>query len=427
MKRSISLLLVIALVCSCLCGVSFAVQGYAISQDGIDFIKDQEGFIPYRVWDNSQWSIGYGTACSANAYPNGITRAEAEKLLRNYLTDIEIKLNEFIAANGLPFGQAQYDCLVSFTFNVGTSWLKGSRLSRLLVSGMFSEIDFASAIGVWCHGNGRAVNSGLVKRRVREIQLFFFGDYTGKNSPEYVYVQFDAAGGEMTTDIYFYRKDNPFGFLQTATKKDTRFLGWYMGDGTKLTEGTIATKNLRVTARWQNPHPASQVFTDLSETAWYYGYVDDLYNGSVIQGYADGTIRPQGNVTVGEALKMIFLACGYPAQSPSPSDPWSWASGYRAFAMAYGFLDPGEAADLNAAADRALIAKVAALAMGLLDGPTDEDDEIFADTKDPHVLALYWAGIVEGSLDESGSRYYKPDSNITRAEIFAIISRIKNS
>jgi len=71
-KRSISLLLVIALVCSCLCGVSFAVQGYAISQDGIDFIKDQEGFIPYRVWDNSQWSIGYGTACSANAYDEDV-------------------------------------------------------------------------------------------------------------------------------------------------------------------------------------------------------------------------------------------------------------------------------------------------------------------------------------------------------------------
>lgn len=426
MKRIIALLLTLCLLCGLLSGVCFAETGYRISEAGIEFIKSQEGFIPYRVWDNSQYSIGYGTVCSANAYPNGITTKEADKLLRSELVDIEAKLNQFITSNNLPLGQAQYDCLASFTYNVGTNWLKGCRLSRLLVSGMFTGIDFASAIGVWCHaGSGHAVSSGLVLRRVREIQLFLHGDYTGKNSPNYVYVLFDAAGGEMTTDIYFYPQGNPYGFLQTPEKNGTMFLGWYMGDGTKLTEGTVANKNLRVTARWQTAHPASQAFRDLEESAWYYGYVDDLYNGGVIQGYSDGTIRPQGNVTVGEALKMVFRACGYPAQSPTASDPWSWASGYRALALAYGFLDPGEAEDLNAAADRALIAKVAARAMNLADQASSE--VVFADTTDAHVLALYWAGIVEGSMDEAGNRYYKPDSNITRAEIFAIISRIMNS
>jgi len=425
-KRFIALLLSLCLLCGCLSGVCFAETGYRISREGIEFIKSQEGFTKYRVWDNSQYSIGYGTVCSANAYPNGITVQEAERILLEEMADIEVKLNQFITSNNLPLGQAQYDCLASFTYNVGTNWLKGCRLSRLLVSGMFTGIDFASAIGVWCHaGSGHAVSSGLVDRRVREIQLFLHGDYTGEYSPNYVYLLFDAAGGDIATDIYFYPQGNPYGFLQTAEKKDTRFLGWYMGDGTKITEGTVATKNMRVTARWQTAHPASQAFSDISESDWFYGYLDDLYNGGVIQGYADNTIRPKGTVTVGEALKMILRACGYPAQSPTASDPWSWASGYRALALAYGFLEPNEALDLNAAADRLLIAKISAKAMNLSGQPTAE--VVFADTTDPYVLALYWAGIVEGTTDEAGVRNYKPTASITRAEIFAIISRIMNA
>lgn len=425
-KRIIALFLTLCILCGCLSGMCFAESGYRISQEGIEFIKAQEGFTKKPQWDNSQYSVGYGTVCSPNAYPNGITVQEAERLLLKEMAEIEVKLNQFISTNNIPLGQAQYDCLVSFTYNVGTSWLRGCRLSRLLVSGYFTGIDFASAIGVWCHvGSGHAVSSGLVERRVREIQLFLHGDYTGENSPNYVYLLFDAAGGSIATDIYFYPQGNPYGFLQTAEKKDTRFLGWYMGNGTKITEGTVAEKNMRVTARWQTAHPASQAFSDLSESAWYYGYVDDLYNGGVIQGYADGTIRPQGTVTIGEALKMIFLACGYPAQSPTPADPWSWASGYRALALSKGFLDPNEAVNLSEKADRKLIAKVAAKAMDLQDQIPDE--AVFADTTDSNVLALYWAGIVEGTVDEAGNRNYKPDSSITRAEIFAIISRIMNA
>ena len=425
-KRTICLILIFAVACTCLTGVTFAnnTARYSVSEEGIAFIKKQEGFTKYRVWDNSQYSIGYGTACSAGAYPNGITVAEADRLLRNALVPLEEKLNNFIVENNLPLGQAQYDCLVSFTYNVGATWLKGCRLSRLLVEGMFTGIDFASAIGVWCHA-GKSLSSGLVIRRVREIQLFLHGDYTGENSPNYVYVLFDAAGGSMGTDIYFYPQGSAYGMLQTAEKDGTRFLGWYKGDGTKLTESTIATQNLRVTARWQNPHPASQAFSDLSETAWYYGYVDDLYNHAVIQGYEDGTIRPDGNVTIGEALKMIFLACGYPAQTTTATDPTQWASGYRAFAIAQGILQPDEATNLNAYADRLFIARVAALAMKLTLQPANE--EIFKDTDDQHILALYWEGIVEGSFDDNGGRYYKPHSYITRAEMFAIISRIMNS
>lgn len=420
--------MIVAVLCCLLCGTCMAENEYAISEQGINFIKNQEGFTPYRVWDHSQYSIGYGTAVSAGAYPNGITRAEADVLLLKSLANVEKKLNDFIFANAIPLGQEQYDCLVSFTYNVGTNWLKGCRLTRLLTSEGFTGIDFASAIGVWCHaGSGSAVNSGLVLRRVREIQLFLHGDYSGKESPNYVYVLFDSAGGDILTDIYFYPQGSAYGYLQPAEKDGTMFLGWYKSDGGQLTESTVATKNLRVSARWQNPHPAVEAFTDIYENAWYYGYVDNLYNGGVIQGYADKTFRPSGKVTVGEALKMIFVAAGYPAQTPTPTDPGQWASGYRALAVTLEIFKPDEYADLNVSANRSMIAMVAAQALKLTEQPEPEEDgPIFADTEDPNVLALYNVSIVEGSLDEAGKRHFKPESSITRAELCAIVSRIMN-
>ena len=424
MKKTITWLLIFIFVFSCLNGVTLAAEtDYTLSNEGVEFIKSFESFIQYPVWDNGHYSIGYGNQCNPSDYPNGITKAEADKLFRNSLKTFEASLNKFISANNITLGQTQYDALISFTYNIGVGWLKNTRLSNLLISGRFTAIDFASAIGVWCHV-GKSIANGLVTRRVREIQLFLHGDYTGKDSPKYAYVQFDAAGGDMLTDIYFYPVGSTYGMLQSATKKDSMFLGWYRGDGTKLTVGDTVAGNIRVTARWQNPHPAKEAFTDLSESAWYYGYVDDLYNGGVINGYTDGTIRPQGQVTIGEALKMILVAARYPEQSPTPADPYQWASGYRALAVTLGIFEPDEYKDLNQPANRALIARIAAKAMKLT--YTSGAEDVFKDTQDPNVLALHLEDIVLGSINAAGDRYYYPDNSITRAEIFAVVSRIMN-
>lgn len=420
MKRIISLLLATVLLVGCLAGLTLvsAANKYSISALGIGFIKSKEGFSARPVWDVSRYSIGYGTACpDPSAYPNGISVEEAEELLRSALVSVENKLNEFLMKNNIPLGQEQYDALVSFTYNVGTSWLKDSRLASMLLKGTFSPMDFASAIGVWCH-TGNDIASGLVLRRVREIQLFCHGDYTGKNSPKYVYVQFNANGGSMLTDIYFFPQGSAYGSLQKSTKEGSKFLGWYKADGTKLTEDTIAMENLRVTAKWGAQVSASQVFSDLYEYDWWYTFVEDLYNQGVIDGYTDGTIRPRGDVTVGEAMKLIFLAAGFPAQTPSATDPGQWASGYRTLAITLGIIDIDEYTNLNQKADRLFIAKVASIALGL---PLEsKNPNAFSDTQDPYVLSLYDAGIVIG--DNKGC--YKPNDHITRAEIFTIVSRM---
>ena len=68
---------------------------------------------------------------------------------------------------------------------------------------------------------------------------------------------------------------------------------------------------------------------------------------------------------------------------------------------------------MNAAISRKQIALLASKALGLTD---KSGKSPFVDTDDLNVMALYNAGIVEGTTESDGLTYYYPDSSITRAK-----------
>ena len=164
------------------------------------------------------------------------------------------------------------------------------------------------------------------------------------------------------------------------------------------------------------PQSAADAFSDVPAAQWYYEYVDKLYTSGVVGGFPDGTFRPQNNVTTGQALKMILLAAGYAEPDPVSSH---WARGYLDLALAQSILDRGDITDLDVPITRAMMAKIAANALGLR--RTDEAD-YFTDTKDDYVHALYEYGIVGGYTDGT----YKPAKKLTRAEVSAIVCRIQD-
>ena len=49
-------------------------------------------------------------------------------------------------------------------------------------------------------------------------------------------------------------------------------------------------------------------FSDISEKDWFNTDVKRLQRQDIINGYNDGTFRPNGNVTNGEALKLILTS-----------------------------------------------------------------------------------------------------------------------
>lgn len=178
LKKFICLLLTLAMIFPCFNGLEVkvnAVKKLTASQDCIDLIKETEGFSKYKYWDYSQWTIGYGTGCGANEYPNGITEAEAEKLLKNYVSSFSTCVNNFASKYNITLTQNQFDALVSMSYALGNLWEAYDEfdLKTILINGSenYSFLEIAKAFGEWRKAGG-SVLQGLVKRRQLETVLF---------------------------------------------------------------------------------------------------------------------------------------------------------------------------------------------------------------------------------------------------------------
>lgn len=162
---------------------------------------------------------------------------------------------------------------------------------------------------------------------------------------------------------------------------------------------------------------SSLPFSDVPSTSWYYTYVKDLYNSKVINGTTSTTFSPQGTVTFGQALKMILLAAGYEEQAPTTTH---WASGYYRLASQKGFLPSNLSLTLDQPITRLQIASIAVRTLGLT---RTSSKSPFSDTTDQSALILYDHGVFTGVQTETGL-LFKPNANISRAEISAVIWRI---
>ncbi|MGM9619069.1 MAG: GH25 family lysozyme [Oscillospiraceae bacterium] len=161
-------------------------------------------------------------------------------------------------------------------------------------------------------------------------------------------------------------------------------------------------------------------FSDVKASLWCAQQIYDMAEAGVINGYGDGTYRPDNPVTCGAALKLVLLAAGYPEQ---PATGTNTLSGYYDYALKKGFIDEGEITDLKAEASRLLIARLTARALNL---PKSNLSSPYADTSDGYAIALYTTGIMQGK-DQGGVRVLAATENIKRGEMATVIWRIQNT
>ena len=154
-------------------------------------------------------------------------------------------------------------------------------------------------------------------------------------------------------------------------------------------------------------------FSDITSSTWCYKYVLELSDAGVIDGYDDGTFKPNSQVTYGAALKLIMLAAGYAEQAPTGSNVFS---GYLARAQEDGLVSGS--VNLSAPITRLAVSQIAAKALGL-NITNLSSVRPFTDTTDPYVQALNAAGIVEGYFS-NGTSTFKPYNTLTRGQISAI-------
>ncbi|MBQ7085959.1 MAG: S-layer homology domain-containing protein [Clostridia bacterium] len=403
----------------CLCASYIPVKAanMTISQEGIDFIKSKEGFYKDMYTYAGSWLIGYGTLCEEGEYPDGITEEKAEELLREELARQGNEVNTFITKNGITLQQYQYDALVSFTYNLGTNWLKGnSKLVKILKGEQATRDEVVDAFGIWCHAGGK-VQDGLAKRRIQEALMFLDGKYNVKNDSEYAYIGFDAGEGETARDVLFYKVGNVYGSLPKATRLGYTFEGWQTAKGTQILISHNVQNSRTLYAKWSK-NKYGKSFADVTGDKWFYHYIMELSEENVITGYPNGNYGPYDTTTTGAAVTLLMRAVGAPEQ---PAADNHWAGGFINYAHEKGFLDKDRLGNYDGNISRVKIAEIAAKSLGLAKSKSKSP---YIDVDNGYVTALYEAGIMEGSITDKG-REFAPDTDITRGEVSAIIWRIE--
>ncbi len=174
-------------------------------------------------------------------------------------------------------------------------------------------------------------------------------------------------------------------------------------------------------------------YKDIKNTDWYAEAVDRLSAMNIVNGMADGSFKPQGEVTRAQFVKMVVQAMEYkkidslsfddlkPFQSSKPH----WASVYVETALRNGVIVKEEIGD-NFYPDVPLTRKDMAMMMFRalkLEQSAGENPFIDLSEANGCFIRLYEEYLIGGTL-QGGKRLYKPEGLTTRAEAAAIISRM---
>ena len=168
-------------------------------------------------------------------------------------------------------------------------------------------------------------------------------------------------------------------------------------------------------------------FADVNAADWFAPFVEDAFNYGLIRGKSATIFDPGSSLTMGEAVTLIArLSCIYYTGAADFPESEPFYEVYADYALANGIID--DHGDYAALVTRAQFARMAnnALPPEALPEINAIPDYGICDVMPGRdygsaVYSLYRAGVISGS-DRYGTFF--PDSNITRAEICAIMVRL---
>ena len=254
-KRILCLILAAVLLLSIipvLAVPSRAASNLKTSEACITMLKNMEGFLKYPVFDYSQYSVGYGSACNKDDYPDGITVEEADALLRAYVVELERALKIFADRYDILFSQNQFDALILFTYNCGPNWVNSDGEFRRAVIENKAGNHFIYAATLWSSA-GNQLHMGILERRLLESNLYLNGKYGNQLPSNFTYVVYNNQGGIGESRAQGYDCNYPACVKSAPTREGYRFLGWYSAanGGSWITELTAANAKQTLYAHWQ--------------------------------------------------------------------------------------------------------------------------------------------------------------------------------
>lgn len=161
-----------------------------------------------------------------------------------------------------------------------------------------------------------------------------------------------------------------------------------------------------------------ETFTDISENDYYYDAIVNMQQKGFAKGYPDSTFRPVQNVTIAEALSLIFRVAGVPYSDTVETE--LWYSDIMDRALSLGIVDSNN--NPNNFATRIEIGEFIAKVYDLDIAKTTVSN-VFVDTNTKLANTMYIYGIFQGSPVENGYAYM-PNENITRADFCIVLDRL---
>lgn len=199
------------------------------------------------------------------------------------------------------------------------------------------------------------------------------------------------------------------------------------------------------------PVPGCQLqFTDVPRDSTFYPHIRCLACRGIVSGYADGTFRPNNEITRGQLAKLVSNAAAF-SEDPGPqiyedvppgnSFYW-WVNRLSRRGYMGGYLcgGPGEACSPGnspyfrpgANATRAQTAKIVSNAAQYSETP---NGYVFGDVPPSHPFYLwiqrlgsrnimqgYLCGGVNEPCDDRSRRYFRPGNNVTRGQASKIVA-----
>ena len=228
-RKGISFFLALLLVISLIPFAAFEAEAataanLTISQNGIDFIKSQEGFSERCYSDTSQSSIGYGTRCGTEVHESGlhsITKSAAKAAMKNMLENSFVPTVRRQMAH-LELNQSQFDALVSLAYNTGggSSIIKDAPLVKHLM-GELSEAEARKQYSNYYVYSGGQLLAGLIERRKAEADLFFSETLVKETYPCYGKLTVTVNGTNVQTLPCSKEASQDSTIIETAAKGTT--------------------------------------------------------------------------------------------------------------------------------------------------------------------------------------------------------------
>lgn len=190
----------------------------------------------------------------------------------------------------------------------------------------------------------------------------------------------------------------------------------------KLRLNTILLSLLLGTTLLTPQMASAKTFKDVKQSDWHYSVVDELSNKGIINGYEDGTFKPQRPVTYSEFLTLLNNSIGT-KQAPDYKNPTQWYQPTFDYLKSKGVIT--NISNPNQPISRNEMAKYLSLGLEKLKNqtpnttaPTQIKDfsTIPAEYKD-YVASVVNAGLIKGDEHQN----FNGSKSLTRAETAVII------